>query len=241
MQQKCVPQKNSQNRRLMWKALLEGNPPSYSDLKMTSRGPGTRETIYWDDNGSERWLPWTGYLFPMRTNCLKKKKAPHDAECLSTTELRPPSQSIPAWTTNHPAQDAIPPADYKVVSKMAWTFGLTTELYAETHPWVMMQKGQTGQVALDGELNFLSRIDWKFLQWRYPVHRRHMSVVVAGPSRWVLNVVSQRGRDSVAPLRVKMRRHIKEMIHNSPMLMWTGSVASSHCTQEGDLAKGNKT
>ncbi|MPC91456.1 hypothetical protein E2C01_086494 [Portunus trituberculatus] len=40
MQQKCVPQKNSQNRRLLWEALEEGNPPSYSDLKMTSRGQG---------------------------------------------------------------------------------------------------------------------------------------------------------------------------------------------------------
>ncbi|MPC56823.1 hypothetical protein E2C01_050789 [Portunus trituberculatus] len=38
MQQKCVPQKNSQNRRLLWEALVEGNLPSDSDLKMTSRG-----------------------------------------------------------------------------------------------------------------------------------------------------------------------------------------------------------
>ncbi|MPC51029.1 hypothetical protein E2C01_044866 [Portunus trituberculatus] len=40
MQQKCIPQKNSQNMRLLWEALVEGNPPTYSDLKMTSRGPG---------------------------------------------------------------------------------------------------------------------------------------------------------------------------------------------------------
>ncbi|MPD06715.1 hypothetical protein E2C01_102539 [Portunus trituberculatus] len=40
MQHKYVPQKNSQNRRLLREALVEGNPPSYSDLKMTSRGPG---------------------------------------------------------------------------------------------------------------------------------------------------------------------------------------------------------
>ncbi|MPD06813.1 hypothetical protein E2C01_102641 [Portunus trituberculatus] len=39
MQQKYVPQKNSQNRRLLRKVLVEGNPPSHSDLKMTSRGP----------------------------------------------------------------------------------------------------------------------------------------------------------------------------------------------------------
>ncbi|MPC89351.1 hypothetical protein E2C01_084293 [Portunus trituberculatus] len=36
MQQKYVPQKNFQNRRLLWEALVEGNPPPYSDLKMTS-------------------------------------------------------------------------------------------------------------------------------------------------------------------------------------------------------------
>ncbi|MPD01416.1 hypothetical protein E2C01_096943 [Portunus trituberculatus] len=39
MQQKYVPQKNSQNRRLLREALVEGNP-SHSDMKMTSRGPG---------------------------------------------------------------------------------------------------------------------------------------------------------------------------------------------------------
>ncbi|MPC60972.1 hypothetical protein E2C01_055034 [Portunus trituberculatus] len=55
--------------------LVEGNPPSHLDLKMTSRGPvtqkkigpGARETTYWEYNGSERWLPWTGYLVPMQT------------------------------------------------------------------------------------------------------------------------------------------------------------------------------
>ncbi|MPC91929.1 hypothetical protein E2C01_086994 [Portunus trituberculatus] len=91
MQQKCVPQKNFQNRRLLWEALVEGNPPPYSDLKMTSRGPGqqphenlnlhkkmapwARETTYWDYNGRERWLPWTGYLVPMRTSRFKNR--PH--------------------------------------------------------------------------------------------------------------------------------------------------------------------
>ncbi|MPC70331.1 hypothetical protein E2C01_064575 [Portunus trituberculatus] len=39
MQEKCVSQKNSQNRRLL-EALVEGNPPSHPDLKMTSREPG---------------------------------------------------------------------------------------------------------------------------------------------------------------------------------------------------------
>ncbi|MPC95461.1 hypothetical protein E2C01_090673 [Portunus trituberculatus] len=73
MPQKCVPQKNSQNRKLLWEALVEGNPPSHSDLKMTSRGPGARETSYWDYNGSERWLPWTGYLVPMRTSRFKQR------------------------------------------------------------------------------------------------------------------------------------------------------------------------
>ncbi|MPC79233.1 hypothetical protein E2C01_073749 [Portunus trituberculatus] len=40
MQQKCIPKKNSQNRKLLWEVLVEGNSPSYSDLKMPSRGPG---------------------------------------------------------------------------------------------------------------------------------------------------------------------------------------------------------
>ncbi|MPC62809.1 hypothetical protein E2C01_056898 [Portunus trituberculatus] len=68
MQHKYVPQKNSQNRRLLWEAHVEGNPPFHTYLRMTSRGP----------------------------------------------ELRPTSQSIPAWTPNHPAQNgpywAIPEA-----------------------------------------------------------------------------------------------------------------------------------
>ncbi|MPC50536.1 hypothetical protein E2C01_044365 [Portunus trituberculatus] len=75
MQQKCDPQKNSQNRRLLREVLVDGNPLSHSDLKITSRGPGARKTTYWDDNGSERWLPWMGYLVPMRTNLFKKR--PH--------------------------------------------------------------------------------------------------------------------------------------------------------------------
>ncbi|MPC58660.1 hypothetical protein E2C01_052668 [Portunus trituberculatus] len=45
MQQKCVPQKNSQNRRLLWEALVEGNPPSYSDVKMTSGHPPHEKLI----------------------------------------------------------------------------------------------------------------------------------------------------------------------------------------------------
>ncbi|MPC61586.1 hypothetical protein E2C01_055660 [Portunus trituberculatus] len=43
MQQKRDPQKNSQNRRLLREALVEGNP-SHLDLKMTSRGPGKPPT-----------------------------------------------------------------------------------------------------------------------------------------------------------------------------------------------------
>ncbi|MPC38978.1 hypothetical protein E2C01_032499 [Portunus trituberculatus] len=38
MQQIRDPQKNSQNRRLLWEALVVGNPPFHSDLKMMSRG-----------------------------------------------------------------------------------------------------------------------------------------------------------------------------------------------------------
>ncbi|MPD02801.1 hypothetical protein E2C01_098406 [Portunus trituberculatus] len=75
MQQKRDPEKNSQNRRLLREALVEGNPPFHSDLKMTSRGPGARETTNWDYNGRERWLLWTGYLVPMRTSRFKKR--PH--------------------------------------------------------------------------------------------------------------------------------------------------------------------
>ncbi|MPC84912.1 hypothetical protein E2C01_079664 [Portunus trituberculatus] len=115
MQQKCVPQKNSQNRSGGESSFLLRPEDDVSQARSaTSREPErARKTTYWDDNGSERWLPWTGYLVPMRTYRFKKK-ASLDAECLSTTELRPPSQSIPAWTPNHPAKDgpymAIPPA-----------------------------------------------------------------------------------------------------------------------------------
>ncbi|MPC48434.1 hypothetical protein E2C01_042207 [Portunus trituberculatus] len=75
----------------MWEALVERNPLPYSDLKMTSCGPGQppHENLMilfcfpisikgkgnWDYNGSERWLPWTGYLVPIRTSRLKKR--PH--------------------------------------------------------------------------------------------------------------------------------------------------------------------
>ncbi|MPD00788.1 hypothetical protein E2C01_096287 [Portunus trituberculatus] len=34
------PSEGQKSRKLLWEALLEGNPPPYSDLKMTSRGPG---------------------------------------------------------------------------------------------------------------------------------------------------------------------------------------------------------
>ncbi|MPC61459.1 hypothetical protein E2C01_055531 [Portunus trituberculatus] len=78
-QKRYVPQKDFQSRKLLWEARVEGNPPHYSDLKMTSRGaiciklhkklaPGARKTTYWDYSGSERWLPWTGYLVPMQTS-----------------------------------------------------------------------------------------------------------------------------------------------------------------------------
>ncbi|MPD06630.1 hypothetical protein E2C01_102454 [Portunus trituberculatus] len=39
-QKRYIATKNSLNRRLLQEALVEGNPPSHSDLKMTSRGPG---------------------------------------------------------------------------------------------------------------------------------------------------------------------------------------------------------
>ncbi|MPD00363.1 hypothetical protein E2C01_095829 [Portunus trituberculatus] len=42
MQQKYVPQKNSRNGRLLREDLVEENPPPYSDLMMTSRGPELR-------------------------------------------------------------------------------------------------------------------------------------------------------------------------------------------------------
>ncbi|MPC93469.1 hypothetical protein E2C01_088597 [Portunus trituberculatus] len=39
-QQRCVPQKDSQSRKLLWEALVKRNPPPYSDLKITSCRPG---------------------------------------------------------------------------------------------------------------------------------------------------------------------------------------------------------
>ncbi|MPC51532.1 hypothetical protein E2C01_045379 [Portunus trituberculatus] len=93
-QQRRVPQKNSQSRKLLWEALVEGNPPPYSDLKMTSRGP----------------------------------------------ELRTPSQSIPAWTPNHPTEDdpswAIPPAGGSSGLLNAKT-GIFKEL------WELMEPGRS--------------------------------------------------------------------------------------------------
>ncbi|MPC45758.1 hypothetical protein E2C01_039463 [Portunus trituberculatus] len=59
MQQKCVPLKNSQNRRLLWEAFVEENPP-YSDLKMTSRRPGCRmqQKCVPQKNSQNRRLLW---------------------------------------------------------------------------------------------------------------------------------------------------------------------------------------
>ncbi|MPC90537.1 hypothetical protein E2C01_085528 [Portunus trituberculatus] len=37
--------------------------------------PGAEETTYWDYNGRKRWLPWTGYLIPMRTKLRLPPKA----------------------------------------------------------------------------------------------------------------------------------------------------------------------
>ncbi|MPC76968.1 hypothetical protein E2C01_071405 [Portunus trituberculatus] len=52
----------------------------HENLNLHKRlAPGARETTYWDDNGSERWLPWMGYLVPMRTSRFKKK-VPHDTK-----------------------------------------------------------------------------------------------------------------------------------------------------------------
>ncbi|MPC35965.1 hypothetical protein E2C01_029404 [Portunus trituberculatus] len=97
MQQNCVLQKNTQNKRLLWEALLEGNPPFYSDLKMTSRRPGSRETTYWDDNGNERWLPWTGYLVPMRTNRFKRR--PHMMRMFVNDRAETPLPKHPSLNT----------------------------------------------------------------------------------------------------------------------------------------------
>ncbi|MPC65855.1 hypothetical protein E2C01_059992 [Portunus trituberculatus] len=76
--------------------------------------PGARGTTHWDYNGSERWLPWTGYLVPMWTSRLKKKRHHMMRMFVHDGAETPPSQSISAWTPNHPKQDdpygAIPPA-----------------------------------------------------------------------------------------------------------------------------------
>ncbi|MPC35947.1 hypothetical protein E2C01_029387 [Portunus trituberculatus] len=37
--------------------------------------PRTRKVTYWDYNGIECWLPWTGYLVPIQTNRFNKR--PH--------------------------------------------------------------------------------------------------------------------------------------------------------------------
>ncbi|MPC62863.1 hypothetical protein E2C01_056953 [Portunus trituberculatus] len=80
---KCVPQKNSQNRTVVGDPcggessfLLRPEDDVSRARSATSQEPErARETTYWDDNGSERWLLWTGYLVPMRTNRFKKR--PH--------------------------------------------------------------------------------------------------------------------------------------------------------------------
>ncbi|MPD02629.1 hypothetical protein E2C01_098224 [Portunus trituberculatus] len=98
MEQKYVPQKNSQNRRLLREALVEGNPPSNLALKMTtSRGPGQPPHENLDYNGRERWLPWKGYLVPMRTSRFKKKSALSFVN--DRAETPPPKASYPGHPT----------------------------------------------------------------------------------------------------------------------------------------------
>ncbi|MPC80238.1 hypothetical protein E2C01_074812 [Portunus trituberculatus] len=111
MQQKRDPQ-NSQNRRLLREAFLEGNPPSHSDLKMTCRGPGqpphenlnrqrkppTRTTM-----GGSAGCRGGGTSSPCGQVVLKKRS--HMIRKFVHGRAETPSQSIPAWTPNHPAQD----------------------------------------------------------------------------------------------------------------------------------------
>ncbi|MPC81922.1 hypothetical protein E2C01_076563 [Portunus trituberculatus] len=84
-----------------------GNPPSYSDLKMTSRGPGARKTTYWDYNGSERWLPWTGYLVFMWTSRFKKR--PHMIRIFVQDRAEIPLPKHPSLDTE-PYSTGRPPA-----------------------------------------------------------------------------------------------------------------------------------
>ncbi|MPC72353.1 hypothetical protein E2C01_066656 [Portunus trituberculatus] len=72
---------------------------------MTSRGPGARETTYWDYNRRERWLPWTGYLVTMRTSRFKnrphmKRMFVHDRA--KTTLPKHPSLDIQPSSTGRP-------------------------------------------------------------------------------------------------------------------------------------------
>ncbi|MPC48518.1 hypothetical protein E2C01_042292 [Portunus trituberculatus] len=46
------------------------------DVSRARLAPGAKETTYWDYSGSERWLPWMGYLIPMWTSRFKKIR-PH--------------------------------------------------------------------------------------------------------------------------------------------------------------------
>ena len=74
---------------------------------------------------------------------------------------------------------------------MAWSAGLTSELYTETLTLTRTQEEEASQVEGGETGHFLARVDWKFLDERDPVFRRHITVVVAGPSMWILGVVSQ--------------------------------------------------
>ncbi|KAK3885220.1 hypothetical protein Pcinc_010564 [Petrolisthes cinctipes] len=56
-----------------------------------------RATTYRADEGTERWSPWAGYLFPHGATRLKKQ--PQWLESLPTTVLRPPSPTSPGPDT----------------------------------------------------------------------------------------------------------------------------------------------
>lgn len=64
-------------------------------------------------------------------------------------------------------------------------------MYTESHSWRTIQEGTAKKVLGQGTGNFLARVDWKFLESQDPVFRRHVAVVVVGPSMWISVVVSQ--------------------------------------------------
>ncbi|MPC64591.1 hypothetical protein E2C01_058708 [Portunus trituberculatus] len=64
-QQRGVPQNNSQNKRPLWEALVEVNPPPYSDLKMTSRGPAWTPNHPTQDDPYEAISPAGGSAGPL--------------------------------------------------------------------------------------------------------------------------------------------------------------------------------